>query len=416
MLDSAGEQVVAGDNDMTQVTRPFRCRLLSVQLISLTIVACGGSGEGLDISGRPISEGGNLPLEPTLASIQANVFNPFCITCHTGAAAPQGLRLDSGISFANLVGVPSREASSLLRVAPGMPDQSYLIHKLEGSAQVGEQMPLGGPPIQQATIDFVRQWIIEGALPEPGPDPDTPPVVVALTPDPDGIVSTLPLQILASFDQDIDASTINAMTFELIRSGGDDLFGNGNEETVLPASVGLSAVNSQLAVMDLTGVVPVEDRYRIILRGDGPNVVLNMNGRALDGEYLGAFPSGDGTDGGDFVVEFDLQGIQPTLQSIQDNVFTPVCAVCHSGPPGPILPAGQDLSSTAASFTSLVGIPSIEEPNIMRVAISDADNSYLIQKLEGSAAVGARMPQGGPFLDQTTVDAIRAWIDSGANP
>jgi hypothetical protein len=26
------------------------------------------------------------------------------------------------------------------------------------------------------------------------------------------------------------------------------------------------------------------------------------------------------------------------------------------------------------------------------------------------------MPSGGPFLDQETVDAIRAWIDSGANP
>ena len=32
-----------------------------------------GSGEGLDIAGRPLEEGGNLPLAPTLASIQAAV-------------------------------------------------------------------------------------------------------------------------------------------------------------------------------------------------------------------------------------------------------------------------------------------------------------------------------------------------------
>ena len=134
--------------DMQSIARPKRYRLLAAQLICMSIVACGGSGEGLDVSGRPISEGGDLPLAATLASIQANLFNPSCITCHSGAAAPQGLRLDSGVSFANLVGVPSVEASSFLRVAPGLPDQSYLIHKLEGSAQVGEQMPLGGPPTE----------------------------------------------------------------------------------------------------------------------------------------------------------------------------------------------------------------------------------------------------------------------------
>ena len=177
---------------MDRAARPRSCRLLAAQIVCVSIAACGGSGEGLDVGGRPISEGGDLPLEPTLASIQANVFNPFCITCHSGAAAPQGLRLDSGVSFANLVGVPSVEASSFLRVAPGMPDQSYLIHKLEGTAQVGEQMTLGGPPIPQATIDFVRQWIIDGAMPDPGPTPDTPAVIVALTPDPDSVVSTLP--------------------------------------------------------------------------------------------------------------------------------------------------------------------------------------------------------------------------------
>ncbi len=47
----------------------------------------------------------------------------------------------------------------------------------------------------------------------------------------------------------------------------------------------------------------------------------------------------------------------------------------------------------------------------------DGNAEILLDKaLEGTAAVGSRMPAGGPFLDQTTVDAIRAWIDSGANP
>ncbi|MCH8116941.1 MAG: hypothetical protein IIA78_02350 [Proteobacteria bacterium] len=388
-----------------------------ILLLCSVIVGCtAGSGEGLDISGRPLSEGGDVPLAPTLASIQANVFNPSCIVCHAGANAPQGLRLDVANSFTNLVGVASRQDSSFLRVMPGNPDLSYVIQKLEGKASVGEQMPLGGPPVPQATINFVRQWITDGALPDSGGPPNVPPVVVSLIPDPDSVVGSFPSDITAGFDQDIDASTINDMTFTLIRSGGDGTFGDGNEEVITPASVALSGMNPRLAVMDLTGVSTIEDRYQITLHGSGPNIILGINGVALDGQYPGSFPSGDGTEGGDFVVEFEVQGIQPSLASIQNNIFTPTCSVagCHSGPPGPNLPAGMDLSSANASFSSLVNILSIEVPTILRIAVHDADNSYLIHKLEGTSADNSRMPLGGPFLDQATIDVIRRWIDTGA--
>ena len=388
-----------------------------ILLLCSVIVGCtAGSGEGLDISGRPLSEGGDVPLAPTLASIQANVFNPSCIVCHGGANAPQGLRLDVANSFTNLVGVASRQDSSFLRVMPGNPDLSYVIQKLEGTASVGEQMPLGGPPVPQATINFVRQWITDGAVPNSGGPPNVPPVVVSLIPDPDSVVGSFPSDITAGFDQDIDASTINDMTFTLIRSGGDGTFGDGNEEVITPASVALSGMNPRLAVMDLTGVSTIEDRYQITLHGSGPNIILGINGVALDGQYPGSFPSGDGTEGGDFVVEFEVQCIQPSLASIQNNIFTPTCSVagCHSGPPGPNLPAGMDLSSANASFSSLVNIASFQEPTILRVAVADADNSYLIHKLEGTSAQGSQMPQGGPFLDQAMIDVIRLWIDTGA--
>jgi hypothetical protein len=74
----------------------------------------------------------------------------------------------------------------------------------------------------------------------------------------------------------------------------------------------------------------------------------------------------------------------------------------------------MDMSSADASFASLVNVASVEVPITPRVAAGDANNSYLVNKLEGSAAVGSRMPLGGPFLDQTTIDVIRLWIDSGA--
>ena len=77
------------------------------------------------------------------------------------------------------------------------------------------------------------------------------------------------------------------------------------------------------------------------------------------------------------------------------------------------MPTGMDLTSAAASFSSLINISSFQEPTILRVAVGDADNSYLIHKLEGTSVQGSRMPQGGPFLDQATIDVVRQWIDIG---
>ncbi len=52
---------------------------------------------------------------------------------------------------------------------------------------------------------------------------------------------------------------------------------------------------------------------------------------------------------------------------------------------------------------------------MLRVKPGDPANSYLIQKLEGSAGIsGARMPFGGPYLDQATIDQIKSWIAAGA--
>lgn len=144
-----------------------RMRALCVAYLAVaTIAGCGsGSGEGLDSNGRPIGSGGagGGPLTPEFASIQEHVFTPICTVCHAGAGAPQGLRLDAANSYGLLVGVASTEVGSILRVAPGNPDNSYLIQKLEGHASVGARMPLGGPYLDSATIAVIRQWITDGA-------------------------------------------------------------------------------------------------------------------------------------------------------------------------------------------------------------------------------------------------------------
>ncbi len=60
---------------------------------------------------------------------------------------------------------PGNEAAQLetCNVVRGDPDESYLIKKLMGTAQIGERMPLGGDAIPASDLNTIRQWIIEGA-------------------------------------------------------------------------------------------------------------------------------------------------------------------------------------------------------------------------------------------------------------
>ena len=50
--------------------------------------------------------------------------------------------------------------------------------------------------------------------------------------------------------------------------------------------------------------------------------------------------------------------ITADLQSIQDNVFTPICSKCHIGASAP---EGLQLDA-AHSYDFLVGVPSVEQP------------------------------------------------------
>jgi len=103
-----------------------------------------------------------------------------------------------------------------------------------------------------------------------------------------------------------------------------------------------------------------------------------------------------------------------TLSQLQESIFSPRCAVCHSGT-GAELPESMNLTSVAESGAALVGVASTQQPAVLRVAPGDPENSYLIHKLEGRAGIeGERMPQGGPFLSDAEIEQVRAWITAGA--
>jgi hypothetical protein len=90
--------------------------------------------------------------------------------------------------------------------------------------------------------------------------------------------------------------------------------------------------------------------------------------------------------------------------------LTPNCTGCHGGAGAA---AGLRLDA-GNSFALLVNVPSTQVPTLLRVKPGDAQNSYLVQKIEGRAAVGGRMPLGGNPLPQASIDLVRSWIMAGA--
>lgn len=354
------------------------------------------------------------PLEPVFSSIQSKVLTPTCATssCHSGGNPAASLNLEAANSYTMLVGIMSTQEPGLQRVEQGDPDSSYLIHKLTGTATTGGSMPPSGA-LPSADIDVIRQWILAGALDDRA-QAAAAIRVTSLTPAPNAALTSAPVQIVAGFDRDLDISTVNAMTFIVERSGGDANFSNGNEAAVTAAAISVPGGNPRSAVFDLSNVTLVDDTYQVTLAGAGASMIMDIEANALDGEFSGTLPSGNGVAGGDFIAQFSLSTpVQsgPTLDEIQAAVFTPLCAGCHS-PTGSAAATGLHLQNADASHASLVNIPSVANGAILRVVPNDPENSYLIHKLENTGNVGVMPP--GSMLPAATINDIRQWITDGA--
>lgn len=356
---------------------------------------------------------------PNFSEIQTSVFTPDCATsgCHAGANPAANLNLDSTNSYMMLVGVASSQDAALQRVNPTNPDISYLIQKMEGTAGSGGTMPPNGA-LPQADIDVIRQWITAGAI-DDRVVASTPIRVSSLSLTPNSTIDMGPAQITAGFDREVDASTINLNTFILEGSNNDGVFDDGDNIAITAASISVPAANVQSAVFDLTGVVLADDTYRIRLLGAGASMVMDLDANALDGEFSGTFPSGNGVEGGDFAAQFTVATpvvLGPTLDQIQAVIFTPNCATagCHNST---TQAAGLSLVDADTSFLELVGQFSNQngQSAVQLVEANNPDGSYLIRKMENAAGItGAQMPIGLPAIAQADIDQIRLWITNGA--
>ena len=143
-------------------------KLLGSIVLTIVILACGGitTAPGTDELG---GTGGDTTTTPT-ATFAADVQTLFdaegctASNCHGATAGPRNGNLDlrAGTSYSQLVNVIAR-GENIIRVAPGDPNASYLVIKLEGNQSSGSRMPRGQPALSGAKIQLIRDWITAGA-------------------------------------------------------------------------------------------------------------------------------------------------------------------------------------------------------------------------------------------------------------
>ena len=130
----------------------------------LVSVGCG------DEKALPTDPGGPGPGPSPFATftrVQNEVFTPKCALsgCHLGpaSAAQEGLVLSEGASYDNIVMVRANQNTSLFRVAPLDPANSYLVRKITpGSIIVNDRMPQTGE-LTDAERRLVTDWVARGA-------------------------------------------------------------------------------------------------------------------------------------------------------------------------------------------------------------------------------------------------------------
>ena len=224
------------------------------------------------------------------------MFTPICAECHQGSFAPAGLSLAAGEAFANIVGVTATEVPSLSRIAPGDPDNSWLIQKISlDNPPVGGRMPLGGPPLDDETINFIRQWVADGALPGSADALLFAPRMLTASISQDSVLNSMPDSVNIVWSSPIDNSTFDASTVSLLKSND----GVTTEDTSIAFTVADSS-NPYVTTLEINDPAATSGNYQLQITGDGDIYARSFDARAIDGD-------GDGIEGGTLILDFSVE-------------------------------------------------------------------------------------------------------------
>jgi len=90
-----------------------------------------------------------------------------CAICHLTGQEAGNLALHPRAAYKSLTAKQSIEAKNMLLVSPGKAEDSYLIHKLQGThldvGGTGNRMPFGNASLPPEIINDFVQWVNEGA-------------------------------------------------------------------------------------------------------------------------------------------------------------------------------------------------------------------------------------------------------------
>lgn len=134
----------------------MKIRKILALMLSTLVISFYSCSDGI-VSELPPEK--NIKIRANFTSIQAEVFDKYCISCHAGNFASGSLDLTAGKSFNNLVDKLNSSGNKKL-IETGSVVRSYLIDRLESNSDV---MPPTGK-IEQYLIDSLKVWIEQGAL------------------------------------------------------------------------------------------------------------------------------------------------------------------------------------------------------------------------------------------------------------
>lgn len=99
----------------------------------------------------------------TFSMIQKDLFNPYCVSCHTTNNKLGDLDLSEGKSYKAMVNVKAVFDTNYVLVVPGDAEKSYLVMTLTGANSSPLMPPKPLTKFTDSQIEMIKTWINNGA-------------------------------------------------------------------------------------------------------------------------------------------------------------------------------------------------------------------------------------------------------------
>lgn len=131
--------------------------------VSLSFLAgCGSQTQDGSPSQDGVGEAGGASPHVTFTEVYSGVLRS-CTSCHAGFVGQiDGLDMSTQpTAYKNLVGASASRCTGTLVVAKNA--ASSVLYQKVTSPRCGNRMPENAPPLSQANVDLLKNWIDEGA-------------------------------------------------------------------------------------------------------------------------------------------------------------------------------------------------------------------------------------------------------------